>query len=298
MSRFRRRFLYAAMAAGGLTMSEIAQADFVAYNDMNSYNDGGTQPNANTTDWGWRASTYVALGNQPEGGALKDITSGNTLSATVAFNYANVQPNMSAGPGTAPGDAALFNSYVAHASAISYNSGMVGSVEGSSFINLTFSGLNPSSTYNFATYGTRGSASYAQSGGGRWTKVTINGADTFAWANSPTPGGTLGVNFTSYSPATYENGNYTYYNTGYNPEGYLVALSDIAPGNDGSFSILFENTGAIALSGINVNTGGWYAPGAFQLEEISAIPEPTTIGLLASALVSLVAWRRRHRCQQ
>lgn len=198
-----------------------AFAQFAAYNDV-VYDAGNGHPALAP-----RVTTY-SIGNGapgPSGGVLIDKATGASTGVTAVLTQSggvNWQPSATTGGsdcnvGT---DArAVFDP----ASTVS----LMGTVYYGStgwWVDVTFSGLNPTRTYEFVTTANRNDASYTA----RITRYTISGADAFANASTP---GTVVTN----------GGASTSFSTGYNTvNGYVACWVEIAPGADGSFKVRAE----------------------------------------------------------
>jgi hypothetical protein len=98
----------------------------------------------------------------------------------------------------------------------------------------TFTGLDPSKTYEFVTTANRNGGSYSGTGSSsRWTKFSLIGADAYTNASS------------SGSGVIVVSADVIKMNTGYNTvEGNVVKWTGIQPGTDGSFVVLSQNVGA------------------------------------------------------
>ena len=210
---------------------------FVAYNDCIWQS---SQPiAANVTTYG--------IGNGyggPTSGPLIDLTWGTNTGVTVTLTQSGGvtwQPSTSSGGGdTNPGTDAYttFGGTVSLVGVIYYGST-------GWWVDVEFSGLDPSKTYEFATTSNRGEPTYTN----RLTKYTISGTDAFT--NASTAGTTIT-----------DGGASTQFCTGYNTvNGYVARWTNIDPGADGIFKVRAQ-----------VGTGGdaqkAYSFDAFKLEEI------------------------------
>lgn len=282
-----KRNLLGLAVAGVVSMLVCSQASaaWVAFNDVNRANDG-VPTNANATIWG-----FSTPGDQTMyGGTLQKISDGSSTGVSVAFVKDDIQYNMSAGP-LPGGDAAEFATYLGNpsaTSAVSYATGSDVGTAGAVSLRIDFTGLDSTKTYEATFYGNRGSASYIMtSNNGRLSKVTISDYSSYTWDSSATN------TANTIAPQNMVSGDSTYWSTGY-AEDMVVRLTDIAPGVDGDFSVLFENTGAGTFGGYTVNTGGWYGPGMFKLEEFAPVPEPASAVLAVLGLAALVRLRGRR----
>ena len=199
-----------------------------AYNDC-AYIDGQISTNI---------TLYEGYTNN-ETGLLKNFATGTntavtvtvTTSGTVASQLSSDQAGAETNAGT---DA--YNTF--HGIANMVGGERLGT--SSSYIDLTFSGLSPSSTYTFVTTANRADDTYTD----RITKFTLSDAD------AATNASTAGVTVT-------DNLNIAFC-TGYNTvNGYVARWTDINPGSDGDFSVRFA-----------VNSGTYaYGPAVFMLQE-------------------------------
>jgi type II secretory pathway pseudopilin PulG len=126
------------------------------------------------------------------------------------------------------------------------------------WVDVTFTGLNPSKTYTFATSASRAKSTTDGAPGytNRWTIYTISGVD--AATNASTPGTTEVSN--PYSVR---------FNTGNNHfEGYVARWTGIRPGTDGSFKVR-------ATADPNSESG--YKAYAFSVFELQSADEITQI---------------------
>lgn len=133
---------------------------------------------------------------------------------------------------------------------------MVGGVRMSlstGYVQLTFEGLSPGSTYSFVTSANSGNSSYAS----RITTFAISGMDS---ATNTSSAGTV------VSPQT------TAFSTGQNTTtGYVARWENIDPGADGSFVVTATSA------------NGGYGPAVFLLsEEASSAPSIHTSGALTA----------------
>jgi type IX secretion system substrate protein len=229
------------------------QENWVAYNDCvydPSLDGTGTDPNGQSVHYlGTNVTTY-GIGNTFTGsssGALTNQLTGGPLSASVTFTESggvvwqpDVSSNWYGGYDCATGTDAR-NTFGGKAD-------MTGVIYyGSSgwYVDVTFTGLDPSLWYTFATSASRANASY----GDRNTRYTLLGVDA-------------AINVSS--TGVYEiNNESVWFNTGDNhDEGYVARWTDIQPGADGSFTVRAEENGDNA-------EGKAYAFDVFMLKEVN-----------------------------
>lgn len=225
--------------------------NWTAYNDLVW---ASSQINTNITTYSHTGST---------GGLLKDYATGNNIgvSATITKN-GNITNYSSNGSGTASGTDAYntFHGKVDMTGVVNYSSSAGWWVE------VTFTGLDSSKTYTFATSANRNNDSYT----GRVSKFTISDIDS---ASNKSTTGTTVISNESVSFST--GNNYS--------NGYVARWENINPGTDGDFTIRVE-------AGSSVNEA--YGPSVFMLTEESSgsvtpppIPSPNcpVVSLTASA---------------
>ena len=210
-----------------------------AYND-GAYIDGQISTNI---------TTYESFTNG-DGGLLMKYADGTNTAVTVAVNTSGtVSEQISSSYSGAETDAGTdayttFHDYV----------NIVGGARlgtASSFITLTFTGLDTSKTYTFATTANRADSDYSD----RVTIFTISDID--AATNDSTSG--TDISTTSITNDT------TSFCTGYNTEnGYVARWTGIQPGPDGDFMVKFSVDSPDADYA--------YGPSAFLLAEESGEP--------------------------
>ncbi len=218
-----------------------ANAQWTAYNDLIYSSTNGhpaLQPNVTTYN----------IGNNspgPSTGELKDKATGTSTGVTATLTQSgNVvwQPDATTG-GSDCNSGTDARSVFDPATTAS----LMGTVYYGStgwWVDVTFTGLNPTKLYTFVTTANRNDATYTD----RLTKYTISGADAFT--NASTAGTTIGG-----------GGASTTFCTGYNTvNGYVARWTGINPGADGSFSVRAE-AGSSQYKA--------YAFDAFQLAETS-----------------------------
>lgn len=213
---------------GGLGDAELpvqvtapGETSFVAYNDV-IYDAGSGHP-ALTSN----VTTYN-IGNGspgPTGGLLIDKDTGATTGVTATLTQSggvNWQPSASTGGsdcnlGTDARDVFDPATTVSLMGTVYYGS------EGW-WVDVTFTGLDPTRKYEFVTTANRNDTNYMA----RITRYTISGADAFV--NDSTPGTTIT-----------NGGASTAFITGYNTaNGYVARWVDIEPGADGTFKVRAE----------------------------------------------------------
>jgi hypothetical protein len=130
----------------------------------------------------------------------------------------------------------------------------------SASVTLTFTGLDPTKTYMFATSADRASSSYTYN-----SIITISDFDTTTITNESTVESIKGT-------ASYAQDKTTF-NGGYNTvNGYAARWTGIQPGTDGDFVVSYTTT-----------TDQGYGPQAFVLaEELDTTPTITTTGSLTA----------------
>jgi hypothetical protein len=137
------------------------------------------------------------------------------------------------------------------------------------WVDLTFTGMDPNSTYTFATSASR--ARFNTDGtdyGDRVTIYTLSGAD------ASTESGTAGVTVISPTSVSFATGNN-------HADGYVARWTDINPGADGTITIRAEadpNTGTAG------NEHKAYTFDVFQLIEVSPPPPLMPVMGLAAQL--------------
>jgi hypothetical protein len=242
-----------------------AQADFVAYNDCVH---GGSPPNATIY------SAEMGDSGGPEmvtpSGLLRDYATGKWTSVTVTLTGANISGSISAAPAAGTDAYNVFNGKVNLGDwSTSYNSG-----SSDWYYQVTFTGLDPSKTYEFVTTANRDEPGYAGDGiSSRWTRFSIIDADTYTNSSS--------------SGVVEISGDVVRMNTGYNTvNGYVARWTGITAA-DGSFTVKSENVG----DGGPGEPYKSYGMEGFMLAEVPLSP---TVLLLATGLVGLLIYRRRR----
>ena len=175
-----RKFGWTFLVAAIFTTSSAAHAAIVTirmYNDSVGPNDGFSHVNAtNFSD--------IDSGSTPSG-LLKDIDTGATTGITATHTAINVE----GGPGVTPtaGDAfSVFDGFVD----LTYSASYGAAANDPWSYSVTFTGLDPNSTYEFVTTANRNSASYDEDQGAasRWAQFGIVGATGFTGASSSSDG--------------------------------------------------------------------------------------------------------------
>ncbi len=172
--------------------------------------------------------TTYGIGNGFGGstsGTLKDQSTGDDIGITVSFSQSggvNWQPSASTG-GTDPVSGTdayeLFHNIADMTGVIYYGD------EGW-WVDVTFTGLDPSFHYRFATSANRDDVDYYD----RFARYTLSDADSYTNASSD------GVLVNSENSISF--------NTGYNTDtGYVAQWTDIDPGVDGDFTVRAEAHG-------------------------------------------------------
>ncbi len=240
----------------GLT-AEVARADFVAYNDVVWL---GTAPVDNATRYNIGSG---APG--PTFGLLKDWSTGTNTAVTATFSQNGGviwQPDPTTGGSDCNTGTDAYN-YFNPTTSVSL-AGLVYYGSTGWWVEIAFSGLDPTKTYEFVTSTNRNNSgsSYLT----RLTKYTIS--DVLASTNSSSTGVTVG-----------DGGLSTTFCSGYNTvNGYVARWTGITSGPDGDFVVRAEAT---------PSNNSAYAFSAFKLVET---PEPAALSLLALAALAL---RRR-----
>ncbi len=222
-----------------------------------AYNDHYAGPNTHPYASAWNAFG-TADGAPGEEGILRNIASGQPVSAflSVFALGAMGDPIFGAPPSGTPAYD-IFNSYIDFGSG-GANHAIVLNRE--SVVFHFFSGLDPNRRYNFRGTAVGGVADFKN----RWTLFAIIGARAFTAAH------TANVLTSTTSPgALYPDE--AAMNTGDNSTGDVVGWDDIAPGVDGTFTIVSTLYQGPAPG--NDPPGPYaYAPVAVRLEEVGAKP--------------------------
>ena len=264
--------IIAGVALAAMTVPANA-APIIMYNDTVGPASGSA---ANVTHY----SGYLGGGGgfETPSGFLVDYDTGTVTSITAALAAINVAGSIGAMPNSGTDAYNIFNGIVNIAESASYNSS---STDWS--YQVTFTGLDPTKTYEFVTTANRDSSSYGGSGASsRWTEFSIIGADTYTNESS------TGV--TEVTPDVLKM------NTGYNTVlGAIIQWKQITAA-DGTFTVLSRNVGA-AGPGESIKS---YGLQAFRLTELdstlSQVPLPGALPLFGGvmALFGFIGWRKRR----
>ncbi len=185
--------------------------------EWSAYNDqiAGASTHANATRWGVFANPT---------GALLNITTGSSLSASLAItNVGAVGSTTMAAPTAGTPAATIFSPY------IHWNSGTNEGIqiEAADTVTYVFSGLDPNQRYTFRGTSMRGNNTYTN----RWTEAEISGTTGHAAVH------TTNV-LTNAEQPTALTVNQAAWNSGNNLVGDVVGWDQINPGADGAFSII------------------------------------------------------------
>jgi hypothetical protein len=243
------RILHALLAV--LVASALPSlGEFSAYNDIAS----GPATGANTT-------TYAP--NATASGPMKDSVTGVDTAVTLTVATVRVRYESTTGVPAAATDAgATFLGYVdfstAHPHSLALN--------GNDTFTYSFSGLDPTSEYEFAGTACRGQSTYTN----RWTLITITGADSFTAAHSS------GVGIITSGLAANQVALWTGDNS-QSDQGFIAQWIEIDPGADGTFSVVSSqytgSTGTVGSGTANGSKG--YGLNGIRLKESFVLGQPT-----------------------
>ncbi len=261
-------FHFSAMASdngGAINTRRIEVTVYERSQEWVAYNDHYAGPNTHPYATAWNAFG-TADGAPGDEGMLRNIANGHPVPAFLnIFALGTMGDSLSGAP--PPGTPAYetFNGFVDFGSG-EVNHAIVLSRD--SVVFHFFSGLDPDRRYNFRGTAVGGVPDFKN----RWTLFTIVGARAF------TPAHTDNVLTSETSPgALYPDE--AAMNTGDNSTGDMVGWDNIAPGEDGTFTIVSTLYQGPAPG--NDPPGPYaYAPVAVRVEEVGAVPyvvltEPT-----------------------
>jgi hypothetical protein len=245
--------------AVALFVAGTAQAEFIAYNDMEPVNTPSTNPNITGFSLGLTTS-----------GLLKDVATGASTGVTMSLAGSYKARDNGASPTLTSDALALFGS----GAVTGLNRTGRTFQQGGTTTTLTLTGLNPLDIYDMAFYWSDGDNANM--------RMIISDVDaatnasTLARVTVATTGGLTG------DTSTYQQGG-----LGQNANG-VVRWTGISPGSDGDLRVSMDGGGS---------NGGVYS--AFRLAgtEPSSVPEidPNSIGsVLALVLGSLGLLERRR----
>jgi hypothetical protein len=145
----------------------------------------------------------------------------------------------------------------------------------SNYVNLIFTGLDPTQYYQFASSANRGNSAYLA----RFTKFVISGVITETPASTP-----LGANPGITRTTTTIYSDTVYLRTGYNTvNGYVARWVNIDPGPDGAFTV---------TASAPYGSGDASLPAVFMLKQVD--PTAVEIGSFSAAPVGdrvVLKWR-------
>jgi len=260
---FRRGWCIAGVSL--LAFTGISQAGWIAYNDCI-----GTSP-GNVT---YYASNTIGGGGgfETPSGLLKRYSDGTFTAVTATLTSSNISGSTGSMPNAGTPAHNAFNGILNLAGSASYNS------SGSAwYYQVTFSGLDPTKSYEFVTTANRG-GTYTPA---RMSQFSILGADSFTNAS------TAGVSVISAGVLHLNSGSNT-------ANGDIIKWTGITAA-DGVFTIRSEN---VPFGGLGQPSGSHgYGLQGFSLEELATIPLPPAAwaGLSTLAGIGLIGMIRRRR---
>ncbi len=212
-----------------VAVSGTATIGWIAYNDC-VWISGQTSTNITTYEC-YTNNTSGLLRNYADGSSIP-VTVTATTSGTVEVQDTESYWGAETDVGT--------DAYTTFHGFANMVGGMRITASSGSYVDVTFTGLDPDRTYTFATTANRADSDYAD----RVTRFTLSGAD------AATNASTLGVTVHSNLSVSFC--------TGYNTEhGYVARWMGIQPGSNGDFTVRFE-----------VDSGDYaYGPAVFMLQE-------------------------------
>jgi len=245
-----RRLFSVFLALLGLHFAPQVQADWTAFNDQ------GTAGNANDTSY-----TIPALGTSS--GPLKDVVGGGNVSASLTIT--------TGGTGTAPAGAGTMSAPSVGTPAAIIFGGYIDWTSGSNpgihiypgtFIDYSFSGLDPNKRYRFTATAVRGGTAPTSGNeySNRWTQAELRGVAAY------TPAHTSHVVTSNAYPASL-TGSQAAWNAGVNFTGDVIEWDNIAPAFDGTFSVRCSKYSGPFPGGSAANGQYSYAFSAIRLEE-------------------------------
>ncbi len=245
---------------------EIAQAQFVAFNDHAPGTIGSTTSS--------NATTYNIFGRAPgTSGLLEDVASGSSLGVTLTITTNGWVVASSAAGNPSPGTPLynVFNGYVDFQGA--GNPDAAAQLYPNATVTYAFSGLNTNRVYSFIGSAVRGGSggTYPQ----RWTTFALNGARGFQSA---------------HTAGCYTNGlatNQVAINTGVNTNGDMADWENIIPAANGTLSVVStQYMGPIPGGGTASGPYG-YAMTGFRLVEFGppTIRSAAAVGNNAAQIV-------------
>lgn len=254
------------VVTAALLCAAAAYGDFTAFNDC-VYDASHSYIGANVTTFNISTDSPG-----PSSGLLLDQATGNSTGVTATLTQSGgvmyqIDP-ITGGCDSAVGTDA-FNTFGNIA-------GMQGTIfygSDPSYVDLTFTGLDPSRLYTFATTANRGADVEGKTGYlDRVTKYTVSGADSYT--NASTAGTTITDSGASTAFCTACNST----------NGYVARWTDIAPGSDGTIAI-------------RAGADDYYKFYAFDVFQLATqpVPEPSTLVLLAIGSLAALGFVLRRR---